>query len=67
MLAGPGQTIDSAGNFVYSPKKFVAAIGVTDLVVVDTPDALLIVPRHRAQDVAGLVKLLEQQKRTKLL
>jgi mannose-1-phosphate guanylyltransferase len=67
VLAGPGQTIDSAGNFVYSPKKFVAAIGVTDLVVVDTPDALLIVPRHRAQDVAGLVKLLEQQKRTKLL
>src|SRR5579871_5809353 len=67
VLAGPGQTIDAAGNFFYSPKKFVAAIGVRDLVVVDTPDALLIVPRHRAQDVAALVKLLEQQKRAKLL
>lgn len=67
VLAGPGQTIDAAGNFLYSPKKFVAAIGVTDLVVVDTPDALLIVPRRRAQDVAALVKLLDQQKRTSLL
>ena len=32
-------------------KKFVAAIGVQDLVVVETPDALLICPRERAQDV----------------
>jgi mannose-1-phosphate guanylyltransferase len=67
VLAGAGQTIDAVGNFVYSPRKFVAAIGVRDLVVVDTPDALLIVPRDRAQDVAAIVKLLDQQKRKSLL
>ena len=67
VLSGPGVAIDAAGNFLYSPEKFIAAIGVNDLVVVDTPDALLIVPRHRAQDVAALVKLLEQQKRKPLL
>jgi mannose-1-phosphate guanylyltransferase len=40
----------------------VAAIGVTDLVVIETADALLICPRERAQDVGQLVKWLESQK-----
>src|SRR6202035_507473 len=34
--------IDAHGNYVYSPDKFVALVGVSDLVVVDTGDALLI-------------------------
>ncbi|MBS1865369.1 MAG: mannose-1-phosphate guanylyltransferase [Acidobacteria bacterium] len=67
VLAGEGHTIDASGNFLYSPGKFVAAIGVKDLVIVETPDALLIVPRDRAQDVAKLVKHLEEQKRKDLL
>jgi mannose-1-phosphate guanylyltransferase len=60
-------SLDSNGNFISSPGKFVAAIGVKDLVVVDTPDALLICPRGRAQDVAKIVKWLEAQKLAKLL
>lgn len=67
VIAGPGHAIDAVGNFLWSPSKFVAAIGVRDLVVVDTPDALLIVPRDRAQDVAKLVKILETEKRKALL
>lgn len=66
-LAGQGLTLDATGNFLHSPSKFVAAIGVRDLIVVETPDALLIVPRERAQDVARLVKSLEERKLTKLL
>ncbi len=66
-LAGPGLTLNATGNFLYSPSKFVAAIGIRDLIVVETPDALLIVPRERAQDVARLVKSLEERKLTKLL
>lgn len=65
--AGPSYEIDAAGNFLWSPKKFVAAIGVNDLVVVETPDALLICPRERAQDVGKVVKWLETSKRTDLL
>jgi len=65
--AGPHAAIDASGNFLWSPKKFVAAIGVNDLVVVETPDALLICPRARAQDVSKLVKLLETQKQKNLL
>jgi mannose-1-phosphate guanylyltransferase len=67
ILAGAGYTIDAEGNFLYSPSKFVAAIGVRDLVVVETPDALLICPRERAQDIGRIVKRLEDQKRKDLL
>jgi mannose-1-phosphate guanylyltransferase len=67
VLAGHGLALDATGNFLYSPAKFVAAIGVRDLIVVETPDALLIVPRDRAQDVAKIVKSLEERKLTKLL
>jgi mannose-1-phosphate guanylyltransferase len=65
--AGPHLSLDANGNFLWSPKKFVAAIGVHDLVVVETSDALLICPRDRAQDVGKIVKWLEQQKLGSLL
>jgi mannose-1-phosphate guanylyltransferase len=65
--SGKGQAIDAEGNFFYSPKKFVAAIGIKDLVVVETADALLICPRERAQDVGKIVKKLEEAKLQKLL
>ncbi len=67
VLAGDGHAFDTEGNFLWSPSKFVAAIGVRDLVVVETPDALLICPRDRAQDVGQIVKWLEEQKLRKLL
>jgi mannose-1-phosphate guanylyltransferase len=71
----PGQNIlprdayvlDATGNLVWSAKKFVAAIGVKDLVVVETPDALLICPRERTQDVGKIVKWLEENRRKDLL
>ena len=44
-----------------------ALIGVHDLIVVDTPDALLVCARDRAQDVGKIVKGLEEQKLRKLL
>ncbi len=58
---------DSSGNYVDAGKKLVALLGVKDLIVVDTPDALLIADRHRAQEVGDLVKMLEKQKREDLL
>ncbi len=50
---------NSTGNYVDAEKKLVALLGVRDLIVVDTPDALLIADRGRAQQVGDLVKLLE--------
>jgi len=60
-------THSSSGNYVDAEGKLVALLGVKDLVIVDTPDALLIADRSRAQHVGDLVKLLEQQKRDELL
>jgi mannose-1-phosphate guanylyltransferase len=67
VAAGKFVALDSAGNFLWSPRKLVAAIGVRDLVVVDTPDALLVCPRERSQDVGKIVKWLEETKRRDLL
>jgi mannose-1-phosphate guanylyltransferase len=67
VAAGPSTTIDAAGNFLWSPRKFVAAIGVRDLVLVETDDALLLCPRDRAQDVGKIVKWLESEGLRELL
>ena len=51
--------LDSAGNVVApGSKRLVALLGADDLVVVDTPDALLVAPRAWSQDVKRLVGLL---------
>jgi len=63
----PGYALDARGNLITCPGKIAALIGVHDLIVVDTPDALLICPRNRAQDVGKIVKWLEEQKLRKLL
>jgi mannose-1-phosphate guanylyltransferase len=58
--------INARGNYVHAPNKFVAVVGVDDLVVVETDDALLITTRHRAQDVGKVVKHLDEKKLHKL-
>jgi mannose-1-phosphate guanylyltransferase len=57
----------TSGCYVDAKGKLVALLGVKDLVVVDTPDALLIADRNRAQDVGKLVKALEERNREELL
>lgn len=64
---GESINVDSSGNYVDATGKLVALLGVKDLVIVDTPDALLIADRSRAQQVGDIVKLLEKQKRDNLL
>jgi mannose-1-phosphate guanylyltransferase len=51
-------SLEASNNYVYSPKKFVALVGVEDLVIVDTEDALLIARRDHSQDVGKIVKEL---------
>ncbi len=60
-------TLDAAGNYIYSPNKFVAAVGVRNLVIVETPDALLVTTRDQAQDVGKVVKYLDEKKLKKLV
>ena len=60
-------TFNAEGNFIHSEKKFVAAIGVSNLVVVETDDALLITTREHSQDVGKVVKHLDEMKMKKLV
>ncbi|WP_095110130.1 mannose-1-phosphate guanylyltransferase/mannose-6-phosphate isomerase [Pseudomonas sp. Irchel 3E20] len=53
--------IDSHGNFVQSEGRVVAAVGVDNLIVVDTPDAILVAHADRAQDVRRVAKQLKAQ------
>ena len=59
--------LNAEGNYIHAPGKFVAAIGVNDLVVVETEDALLITTRAHAQDVGKVVTYLDAKKLTKLV
>jgi mannose-1-phosphate guanylyltransferase len=59
--------LDSHNNFIDARGKVVALIGVKDLIVVDTPDALLVAARDRAQSVGEVVKDLEKRARHELL
>ena len=51
---------DSSGNVVFAPGKAVAMIGVEGLVVVDTPDALLVMTAERSQQVGEIVRAIEE-------
>jgi mannose-1-phosphate guanylyltransferase len=60
-------TLNAQGNYIHAPGKFVAAVGVNDLVVVETGDALLITTRAHAQDVGKIVKYLDEKRLHKLV
>jgi mannose-1-phosphate guanylyltransferase len=59
--------LNANGNYVHAPGKFVAVVGVKDLVVVETDDALLITTLQHAQDVGKVVKYLDERKLHKLV
>ncbi|TMC69690.1 MAG: mannose-1-phosphate guanylyltransferase [Chloroflexi bacterium] len=54
-------------NYVWAPGKTIALIGVEGLVVVDTPDALLIAPKERSEEVKTVVDRLKKEDREDLL
>jgi len=68
LIVGDGvYTLNAQGNYIHAPGKFVAAVGVNDLVVVETGDALLITTRDQAQDVGKIVKHLDEKKLSRLV
>mgnify|MGYP000081773661 CR=1 FL=1 len=53
-------SFDSHNNLFFSDNKLIAAVGVDDLVVVDTKDAVLVSPKDRVQEVKEIVKQLQE-------
>lgn len=59
--------VDTKGALIYSPKRMIATIGLEDIVVIDTHDAILICPKSRAEDVKKIVEELKSRGREDLL
>lgn len=69
VAVGDVLVLDGGGNVVVGEKggPFVGVVGVQDLVVVATGDAVLVVPKHRAQEVRQIVEALKARGRSELL
>lgn len=61
MVRGEHVGIDTSGSIVHAPDKLVATIGLKDVVIVATEDALLVCRKDRAQDVRRVVEELERR------
>lgn len=53
--------LDTHDSLLFSPDKIVAAVGVRDLIIVDTKDVLLVLPRDRAQEVKQLLDRMKEE------
>lgn len=60
-VKGEALSLRSSGCVVSSPQKLTALVGVQDLIVVDTPDAILVCRKDSAQDIKQLQKLLKER------
>jgi mannose-1-phosphate guanylyltransferase/mannose-6-phosphate isomerase len=64
---GEAVLIDTSGSLVFGDRRLIAGIGLRNMIIVDTEDALLVVPRSRAQDVRKVVDALKRARKTRYL
>lgn len=64
---GNNVLLDTKNSTVFSSGRTVAVIGVDDLIVVETPDAVLVCPKNRAQEVKKVVDLLKEKGKSELI
>lgn len=62
-IRGDVLMVDTSNSYIHSQNKLVTAIGVHDLVIVETDDAIMVAPKSRVQDVKLLVEKLKAAKR----
>ena len=64
-----GDVIDigSSGTMVWPGKRMIATVGLKDIIIVDTPDALLVCRKDKSQDVRGIVGILKKKNLKRLL
>ena len=67
VLIGDAIAIDTRDAVVYSSSRTVAAVEVENIVIVETPDAVMVCRKDRAQEVKKIVDFLKQNGRTELL
>jgi mannose-1-phosphate guanylyltransferase/mannose-6-phosphate isomerase len=62
-ISGDVLTVDTENSFLHSGHRLIAAIGVSDLVIVETADAVMVAPKDRVQEVKQIVDKLKKHKR----
>jgi mannose-1-phosphate guanylyltransferase len=67
VVVGPGLALDSRGNLLRSDGRLVALIGLDDVIVVDTPDVVLVCAKDRAEAVRDVVRRLESEGKDRYL
>ena len=63
-ISGDVLTVDTQNSFIHAQDKLVAVIGVYDLIVVETADAVMIAPKDRVQEVKEIVAQLKERGRS---
>ena len=67
VIVGDHVGLDTRSSLLYSPNCLIATVGLTDMIVVDTGDAILVCPKSRAQEVKHIVEALKQNNKRKYL
>lgn len=67
VVVGNAVNVDTKNTVIYSSGKMIAAVDVTDLIIVETPDAILVCPKSKAQDVKKIVEELKAEGKEDLL
>jgi mannose-1-phosphate guanylyltransferase len=67
VIVGDVYSEKSFSSYIFSPRKFTAAIGIENLIIINTNEALLVCHRNNAQDVRDVVDYLKMTKRTELI
>lgn len=68
LVQGEYLGIDTENSLIYGrPGKIIATLGLEDMIIIDTEDALLVCKKHRAQEVKKIVEKLKKEKKEKYL
>jgi len=67
IIKGSGEVLNGKNNLIHSNGRYTAIVGIDDLVVVNTDDATLVVPKDKVEDVKHLVELLKSKGRNELI
>ena len=67
VVRGTGVVLDGTNNLIESKKQFTALVGVSDMAVIATSDAILVVPKDKAEQVKDVVDYLEKNNKDELL
>ena len=66
-VEGETVLVDTRNSVILGDRRLIAAIGLEDVIIVDTEDAILVCPRSRAQDVKAVVDALRRSGKTRYL